>query len=147
MTNANDHSDNLVEELIDRELEEEIKAVSEQIYRAHLPPYLQDSWTEGRGQWYEDWLREQLDILVISEICDSPGRLAELEELKDYVALVFGIFGASFRILDHLGMHLRSQTFGQYELLPEDETLLRDLCQRFRQSKQPILNPFFPASL
>ena len=119
------------------------KAVAESIYRKHLPEYLQESWSGGRGKWYEDWLREQLDTLVISEIYDDPERLEELERQHDIAALIFGIFGAAFRILDHYGMHLRAQTFGQYEVLPEDVTLLRELCQRFLNIDYLELNPFF----
>jgi len=137
-------------ESLDKELQElhaELQEVANQIYRAHLPPYLQQSWSSGKGKWYEDWLREQLDILIMSEICDDPVRSAELEEMNDYVALLFGIFGAASRILDHIGMHLRGQTLGQYEVLPEDEALLRDLCQRFLQLEQPDLDPFFLVGL
>lgn len=138
MTNGNNHYNDSEEELI----ADEVAAVAERIYRAHLPPYLQDSWSRGRGKWYEDWLREQLDILVTSEICDDPARLAGLEAIENWVALVFGIFGAAFRILDHIGMHLRGQTFGQYELLPEDVALLDDLCQRFLEREPLELIPF-----
>ena len=126
---------------------EEVKAIADQVYTTYLPSYLRESWSKGRGKWYEDWLREQLDILVTSEICDDPERLEELAQLEGSVALVFGIFGAAFRILDHMGMHLRAQTFGQYELLPEDEELLRRLCQRFLEAKRFDLNPFFPVNL
>lgn len=121
-------------------IEDELKAVADRIYRAYLPPYLEESWQKGRGRWYEDLLREQLDSLVINELCDDPERLAELERWEKEVALVFGIFGAAFRILDHVGMHLRGQTLGQYEILPEDEELLRDLCERFLKTKQLDLN-------
>ena len=123
-------------------LTEETKSVANSIYRKCLPDYLQESWSAGRGKWYEDWLREQLDMLVINEIWDDPVRLDELERLQDVVALAFGILGASFRILDHIGMHLRAQTFGQYELLPEDVALLRELCHRFLGMKYLGLNPF-----
>lgn len=129
-------------ESTDESLDAEIEAVADRIYRAHLPPYLQESWSKGKGKWYEDWLREQLDILILSEICDDPARLAGLEALEDWVALIFGIFGAAFRILDHMGMHLRGQTFGQYELLPEDVALLDDLCQRFLEREPLDLIPF-----
>ncbi|MFQ5925629.1 MAG: hypothetical protein ACE5IE_06505 [Dehalococcoidia bacterium] len=138
MESNNDFNDDLVEEYVPAEA----VVIAAQIYRSHLPPYLQESWQKGKGKWYEDWLREQLDTLVISELCDDPLRLAELEDLQDMVSLVFGIFGASFRLLDHIGMHLRGQTFGQYEVLPEDEELLRDLCKRFLRTKQLDLNPF-----
>lgn len=124
---------------------EQVEATMEQIYRAHLPPYLQKSWVTGKGVWYEDWLREQIDILVISEICDDLERLAQLEEIRGYVTLVFGIFGTTFRMLDHMGMHLRGQTLGQYELLPQDEALLHELCQRFLQLRQSGLKPAFLA--
>lgn len=136
---GNGYLDNLEEELF----AEEVKAAAERIYRGHLPPYLQQSWDKGKGKWYEDWLREQLDILVISELCDDPGRLAELENQESKVSLIFGIFGTAFRILDHMGMHLRGQTLGQYEVLPEDEMLLHDLCQQFLKIKGLRLNPFF----
>jgi hypothetical protein len=122
---------------------EEAKAISERIYRSHLPPYLQDSWPKGKGKWYEDWLKEQLHILVMDEIIDDPARLEELKRLEPFLALVFGVFGAAFRILDLVGLHLRAQTLGQYEVLPEDESLLRELCRAFLQEKQAILNPFF----
>ncbi|MBE0415040.1 MAG: hypothetical protein IBX36_00660 [Dehalococcoidia bacterium] len=138
MSDGNNHYNNSEEELIAAEIE----AVAERIYRAHLPPYLQESWASGRGNWYEELLREQLDNLVISEVHDDPDRLADLEGIEDSVALVFGIFGTAFRLLDHIGMHLRGQTFGQYELLADDEMLLRDLCQRFLQTKELDLNPF-----
>lgn len=138
MTNKNNHYDDLEEELS----ADEVAAVADRIYSAHLPPYLQDSWSSGRGKWYEDWLREQLEILVTSEICDDPARLAALEAIEHWVALVFGIFGVTFRVLDHMGMHLRGQTFGQYELLPEDVALLEDLCQRFLEREPLELTPF-----
>ena len=139
MSGALSHDENF----FDEDLSDDIDALAERIYRAHLPLYLQESWSGGRGKWYEDWLREQLDILVLSEICDDPERLEELKHRQSAVALVFGIFGAAFRILDHMGMHLRAQTLGQYELLPDDEMLLRDLCQHFLQVKEFELNPFF----
>ena len=123
-------------------LTEEVKAVAESIYKKHLPEYLQEPWSRGRGKWYEDWLREQLDILVISEVCDDPGRLDELECQQEIVSLIFGIFGAAFRILDHYGMHLREQTFGQYEVLPEDVALLRELSRRFVRIKRIELGLF-----
>lgn len=135
--NGNKHIDNLEEELF----ASEVKAIAERIYRAHLPSYLSESWQSGRGKGYGDFLREQLDSLVISEVYDR-GRLVELEHWENEVSLIFGIFGTSFRILDHMGMNLRGQTFGQYELLPEDESLLRDLCKRFLEAKQLDLNPF-----
>lgn len=139
MTDGNNHYNDSEEELI----ADEVAAVAERIYRAHLPPYLEESWSKGKGKWCEDWLREQLDILVLSEICDDPVRLAELERQQNVVALTFGIFGAAFRILDHMGMHLRAQTLGQYEVLPEDEMLLRDLCWQFLLVEQLDLDPFF----
>jgi len=120
-----------------------IEAVADWIYRTHLPPYLQEPWSSRRGEWYEDWLCEQLDILVTSEICHDPVRLAELERQQSVVALIFGIFGAAFRILDHIGMHLRAQTLGQYELLPEDEALLRKLCAQFLDSAPLDFDPAF----
>jgi len=125
-------------------LEQEIPTTAEGIYKAHLPPYLQESWASGRGNWYEEWLREQLDMLVMSEVSDWE-RLEELKRHKGVASLIFGIFGASFRILDHLGMHLRGQTLGQYELVPEDVELLRDLCQHFlnlRKSDLDLLASF-----
>lgn len=121
---------------------EEVMAVAHRIYGAYLPPYLQGSWTSGKGKWYEDWLRRQLDVLVMDELCDDPTRLAALQQQQDYVALVFGIFGTSFRILDHIGMHLRAQTLGQYELMPEDQLLLHNLCYRLLQMDDLDLNPF-----
>ena len=138
MTRNNNHYNDSEEELI----ADDVAAVAERIYRAHLPPYLQESWSKGRGKWYEDWLREQMDMLVTSEICDDPARLASLEAIEGRVALVFGIFGTGFRILDHLGIHLRGQTFGQYELLPEDVALLDDLCQQFLEREALELTPF-----
>ena len=119
----------------------EVKTIADSIYKAHLPPYLQESWQKGRGKWYEDSLREQLHTLVISEVYDS-SRLAELEHWQNEISLIFGILGAAFRILDHIGMHLRGQTLGQYELLPEDEELLRGLCKRFLKARRLDLNPF-----
>ncbi len=116
-------------------LEEDIKAVARSIYGAHLPEYLREPWEGGRGKWYEDWLKEQLDMLVFSEICDDRARLEELKHMKQEVLLVFGIFGTAFRLLDHMGMHLRAQTLGQYELWPEDEELLAQLCEKFLRLK------------
>jgi len=142
MTDGNNHFNNLEEELFASEVE----AVAENIYRAYLPPYLHDSWQSGRGKWYENYIREQLDTLVISETCEDPERLAELKSLESTVSLVLGIFGAAFRILDHVGMHLRGQTMGQYELLPEDEALLRKLCQHFLKTRPLELNPFYSLS-
>ena len=138
MSGAHRHNENF----FDDNLSDAIDTLADRIYSAHLPPYLQDSWSSGRGKWYEDWLREQLEILVTSEICDDPARLAGLEGVQNWVALVFGIFGATFRVLDHMGMHLRGQTFGQYELLPEDVALLEDLCQRFLEREPLELTPF-----
>lgn len=138
MTDGNNHYNDSEEELI----ADEIAAVAERIYRDHLPPYLQESWSKGKGKWYEDWLREQLSILVLSELCDDSERLEELKRFEQSVALILGIFGATFRILDHIGMHLRGQTLGQYEVLPEDEALLRNLCMIFLESKRLDLNPF-----
>lgn len=138
MSNGLSHDENF----FDDNLTEAIDAVADRIYCSHLPPYLQDSWSSGRGKWYEDWLREQLEILVLSEICDDTERLAGLEAIEDWVALVFGIFGAAFRILDHIGMHLRGQTFGQYDLLPEDVAMLDDLCKRFLEREPLELTPF-----
>lgn len=120
-------------------LEQEISTIADEIYKAHLPPYLQESWESGRGNWYEEWLREQLDMLVMSEISDRE-RLEELKRHREVASLIFGIFGASFRILDHLGMHLRGQTLGQYELLPEDVELLRDLSHRLLNLDPSELN-------
>jgi len=120
----------------------EVSTLAERIYRANLPTYLHKSWSSGRGKGYEDWLREHLDILVISEIHNDPSRLKELHAIEDWVALVFGIFGATFRILDHVGMHLRGQTFGQYELLPDDHALLCTLCERFSEKELLELNSF-----
>lgn len=126
-------------------LEEEFKversALTKQIYKAFLPPYMEESWESGRGKWYEDWLREQLDILVMSEV-DDLERLEELRRRKEIVSLIFGIFGAAFRILDHMGMHLRGQTLGQYELLPEDKELLHGLCYRLLIAKQSDMDLF-----
>ncbi len=130
------------EDFFEEDISAAVEALADQIYRTHLPPYLQESWSKGKGKWYEDWLREQLDILVLSELCDDPERLEELEYREHSVALIFGIFGAAFRILDHIGMHLRGQTLGQYEVLPEDEALLRDLCRRLLESQPLSLNPF-----
>lgn len=138
MTNDNNQYNDLEEDSI----ADEVSTLAERIYRANLPAYLQESWSSGRGKGYEDWLREQLDILVISEIYNDPARLEELQALEDWAALVFGIFGATFRILDHVGMHLRGQTFGQYELLPEDYALLRNLCERFSERELLELNSF-----
>lgn len=138
MTDGSKHHNDAEEKLT----ADEVTAIAEQIYRAHLPTYLEDSWPSGRGKWYEDWLREQLDILVTSEICDDPERQTGLEAMEDWVALVFGIFGAAFRVLDHVGMHLRGQTLGQYELLPEDVALLDNLCQRFSEREPLELTPF-----
>ena len=107
---------------------------------------MQDSWQSGWGRGYEDYIREQLDSLVISETHEDPERVAELKRWQDTVSLVLGIFGASFRILDHIGMHLRGQTFGQYELLPDDDVLLRQLCQDFLKTRPIELNPFYELS-
>lgn len=138
MTNDNIHYNDVEEDSID----DEVTTLAERIYRAHLPTYLQESWSSGRGKGYEDWLYDQLDTLVISETYGDPARIERLQATEDWVSLVFGIFGATFRILDHIGMHLRGQTFGQYELLPDDCTLLRDLCQRFSQSEPLKLDLF-----
>ena len=142
MRGNHNHSDMSAEELFP----DEVTAVAEHIYRAYLPPYLQESWQSGRGKWYENYIREELDTLVISETCEDPERVAELERLQDSVSLILGIFGAAFRILDHIGMHLRGQTMGQYELLPEDKTLLRQLCRRFLKPRPLELNPFYQLS-
>lgn len=128
MSYNNQYNDSEEDSIVD-----EVSTLAERIYRANLPTYLQESWSSGRGKGYEDWLLEQLDILVISEIHNDPSRVEELHAIEDWVALVFGIFGATFRILDHVGMHLRGQTFGQYELLPEDYALLCNLCERFSE--------------
>jgi len=125
---------------------DEVTAIAENFYRAHLPPYLEDSWQSGRGKWYEDYIREQLDVLIISETCEDPERIAELKRLQDSVGLLLGIFGTAFRILDHVGMHLRGQTIGQYEFLPEDEALLRKLCRQLLKTKALELNPFYGLS-
>lgn len=142
MSNNGNHSDMSAEELFP----DEVTAVAEYIYRAYLPPYLQESWQSGRGKWYEDYIRGQLDTLVISETCEDPERVAELERLQDIVSLTLGIFGTSFRILDHLGTHLRGQTMGQYELLSEDVALLRKLCRHFLKRRSTELNPFYQLS-
>lgn len=142
MSNNGNHSNMPAEELFP----DEVTAVAEYIYRAYLPPYLQESWQSGRGKWYEDYIREQLYTLVISETYEDPERVAELEHLQDSVSLILGIFGAAFRILDHIGMHLRGQTMGQYELLPEDEALLRKLYQHFLKTRPLELNPFYSLS-
>ena len=142
MSNNSDRPNVSEEELFPSE----ITAIAENIYRAYLPPYLEDSWQNGRGKWYGDLIREQLDSLVISETYDDPERLAELKSLESTVSLVLGIFGAAFRILDHIGMHLRGQTMGQYELLPEDEALLRQLCQHFLETEPLELDPFHQLS-
>lgn len=142
MTDGNNHFNNLEEELF----ASEVVAVAENIYRAYLPPYLHDSWQSGRGKWYEDYIREQLDTLVMSETYDDPERLAELERLQDTVSLLLGIFGTTFRIIDHIGMHLRGQTMGQYELLPEDVALLHKLCRHFLKRRPTELNPFYGLS-
>ena len=123
----------------DEELELEKSEVADLIYKDFLPSYLWRSWKKGRGNWYEEWLREQLDMLVMSEVNDW-GRLEELKRHGEVASLIFGIFGASFRILDHLGMHLRGQTLGQYELLPEDVELLRDLSHRLLNLDPSELN-------
>jgi hypothetical protein len=133
---------NYHDDLEEEHVAAEGERVAQRIYEAHLPPYLEASRPSGRGKWYQDWLREQLDTLVISELCDDPARLEELERREDMVGLIFGIFGASFRILDHIGMHLRGQTLGQYEVLPEDEEVLRDLCQGFLEIDDLCLSPF-----
>ena len=65
----------------------EVSTLAERIYRANLPTYLHKSWSSGRGKGYEDWLREHLDILVISEIHNDPSRLKELHAIEDWVAL------------------------------------------------------------
>lgn len=140
--NDHNHFNNLEEELFP----DEVTAVAEYIYRAYLPPYLQESWQSGRGKWYEDLIKEQLDNLVISETYEDPERIVELKHLQNTVSLVLGIFGAAFRILDHIGMHLRGQTLGQYELLPEDKALLRQLCRHFLKTKSFELNPFYQVS-
>ena len=142
MRGNHNHYDNLAEELT----ADEVKVIAERIYRAYLPSYLEESWQKGRGKWYEDFIREQLDTLVISETCEDPERGAELKRLQNSVSLLLGIFGATFRMLDHIGMHLRGQTMGQYELLPEDKALLRELCRRFLKSRLPKLNPFYQLS-
>ena len=129
-------------ECTNESLDPQIGAVADRIYSSHLPEYLRDSWQGGRGGWYEECVREQLDGLVLTESWDDPARLASLEAMEDWVAVVFGIFGTAFRILDHIGMHLRGQTFGQYELLAEDVRLLRELCQRFVEKEPPELPPF-----
>jgi hypothetical protein len=140
------HSNGDQSEVPEDALTDEVSAVADTIYGAYLPPYLKKSWQTGRGSWYEEIIREQLDSLVISETCDDPERLGELKRLQNTVSLILGIFGASFRILDHIGMHLRGQTMGQYELLPEDEVLLRKLCQQFLKTRQLCLNPFYSLS-
>lgn len=140
------HSNGDQSEVSEDALTDEVSAVADTIYRAYLPLYLKKSWQTGRGSWYEEIIREQLDSLVISETCDDPERLGELKRLQNAVSLMLGIFGTSFRILDHIGMHLRSQTMGQYELLPEDEVLLRKLCQQFLKTRQLRLNPFYSLS-
>jgi len=142
MSDNGNHSDYLEEELF----AEEITAVAEHIYRAYLPSYLKESWESGRGKWYEDIIREQLDSLILSETYEDPERVEELKRLQNMVALLIGILGASFRILDHIGMHLRGQTFGQYELLPEDKALLRKLCRHFLKAEPLDLNPFYMLS-
>jgi len=116
-------------------IRKQVEKYAQRIYKTHLPPYLQDSWHSGRGKWYEEWLREQLDTLILSEIEDDPCRLNELKRIESEVSLVFGIFGTAFRILDHFGMHLRAQTLGQYELWQEDEKLLHKLCRKFLHAK------------
>ena len=125
----------------DEDFEVEKSTIADQIYKAYLPPYLKESWGSGRGQWYEDWLREQLSELIMNEV-DDWGRLEELKELKGVIEIIFGLFGTSFRILDHIGMHLRGQTMGQYEVLPEDVQLLRKLCRRFLKLKKTDLDLF-----
>ena len=124
-------------------LEEEVAAIVARIYKAHLPSYLQKSWESGRGKWYEEFIHEQIEDLLVSEIDGDPVRLEEFKRLEGELGLLIGILGASFRILDHLGMHLRAQTFGQYELLPEDEALLHKLCKKYSKSRDVVLNPFF----
>lgn len=138
MTNDKIHYTDLEED----STTDKFATLAERIYRAHLPTYLQESWSSGRGKGYEDWLYDQLDTLVISETYGDSARLEGLQAIEYWVALVFGIFGATFRILDHIGMHLRGQTFGQYELLSDDCALLRELCQRFSQSEPLELDPF-----
>lgn len=116
-------------------VQREMRLVAKKIYRAHLPPYLKQPWARGRGKCYEDWLKEQLKVLVMDEVFADRGRLEELKMIQKEVSLVFGLFATSFRILDHFGMHLRAQTLGQYELWPEDEKLLVSLCRKFLKSK------------
>lgn len=128
---------------VEKELEAERSTVANQIYRTYLPLYLQEFWEGARAKWYHDWLKEQLDILVMNEITDWE-RLEELKGKKETVSLIFGVFGAAFRILDHIGMHLRGQTMGQYELLPEDRQLLHQLCRQFLVMKQTDWDPFVP---
>ena len=140
------HSNGDQSEIPEDALTNEVSAVADTIYRAYLPHYLKKSWQTGRGSWYEEIIREQLESLVISETCDDPERLGELKRLQNTVSLILGIFGVSFRILDHIGMHLRGQTMGQYELLPEDEALLRKLCQKLLRTRQLYLNPFYSRS-
>lgn len=36
---------------------EGVKEIEEWIYGTYFPPYLQTSWSKGRGRWYEDWPR------------------------------------------------------------------------------------------
>ena len=110
-----DETDGGTQESLARELE----TLADRIYKSHLPAYLQVPWNSGRGRWYEDWLRQQLDTLVITQTLHDPERLSVLKSMEPSVAAVFGVFGAAFRVLDHMGMHLRGQTFGQYELLPD----------------------------
>lgn len=124
-----------IEYEVEAGLQDDIKSVAESIYKAYLPEYLRESWKHGRGKWYEDWLKQQLDMLVISEICDDRERLNELKHIEREVSVIFGILATSFRLLDHIGMHLRAQTLGQYELWPEDEKLLTGLCRELLKRK------------
>lgn len=116
-------------------LHREVEALADRIYKRHLPAYLHSPSRGGRGRYYEGYLRERLDMVIMSEVRDDRARLSALESMEPWVAVVFGIFGAAFRALDHVGMHLRAQTVGQYELLPQDASLLRDLCGRLAEGE------------
>lgn len=137
-----------VDESEQKAVQRQARTIAKKVYSTYLPPYLKQPWEKGRGKWYEDWLKEQLDMLVTSEVCDDPCRLQQLECLQKDISLVFGLFATSFRILDHFGMHLRAQTLGQYELWPEDERLLTRLCRKLleakRKGEEQEICPAFP---
>ena len=119
-----------------------IEALEKRIYNEYLPPYLRNPSSGGRVAGYDAYIREQLNNIVLSEIWGDTERLSTLEAIENWVALILGMYGTTFRILDHIGMHLRGQTFGQYELYPDDLQLLRKLCKQLLENRPLELTPF-----